>query len=79
MKVQYFHGYVGNQFPNVPCGYRTVEVTVGRKWVHVREAVKWKTLRRKVSRETWDAMSMEPRLKPKYLRKRRKQCASPTP
>ena len=73
MKVQYFHGYVGNQFPNVPCGYRPVEATGGRKWVYVREAVPWPTQRRKVSRETFDAMSMEPRLKPKNLRKKRKK------
>jgi hypothetical protein len=79
MRVQYFYGYVGDEFPNVPCGWRYVEAAVGRKWVRVREAVRWPTKRRKVSRETFDAMHMELKKKPKYLRKRRKQCARQTP
>jgi|TARA_R110002020_G_scaffold72309_2_gene186153 hypothetical protein len=73
MTVKYFDGFVGNELPNVPSGYRTVEATVGRKWVRVREALPWPTKRRKIPHEIWETLDMKPRSMPRYLIKKRKK------
>jgi len=71
--VKYFYGFVGDELPNVPSGYRIVEATVGKKWVRVREALVWPTQRRKIPREIWETLCMKMRSKPRYLIKKRKE------
>lgn len=80
MKVRYFRGNIGDElWPNCGCGWRTIEVTIGHKWVRAREAVQWHTPRKRISRRVWDAMCNNKRLplverdKPKHLRKRKRK------
>ena len=68
MRTEYFKGNFGDQlWPAVASGHRTVEATVGHKWVRVREAVRWPTNRKRVSRKIWDALNVTPRERPRHL------------
>ena len=69
MKSKYYTGHVGDElWPNCGCGKRTVEASVGYKWVRVREAVRWPTNCKKLSRKVWDSMKMAEVDKPGYLK-----------
>jgi hypothetical protein len=68
MKKQYFRGSFADElWPAVSCGRRLVDAEVGRKWVRVREAVRWPTNRKRIRRDIWDALHAEPAAKPQHL------------
>ena len=68
MQTQYFRGHFDDElWPAVASGNRTVEAQVGRKWVRVREEVRWPTNRRRISKQVWEALHLEPRPRPEHL------------